>query len=74
MRVTTDPIEIGCIGRHGPNCGNGNLLDFNGISLSPAGYAVMSYTDGCLAGCDQASRSSSKMVSVAIQTAGPTFR
>ncbi len=74
VRVTKDPIEIGCVGRHGPNCGNGNLLDFNGIALSPEGHVVISYTDGCLDGCTESMQSHSNMVSAAIQTAGPSFR
>lgn len=77
-RVTTHPIQIGCVGRHGgtasPPCTNGNLLDFNDIAFLKDGRVVMSYTDGCLEKCENADASEERRLAIAVQTRGPSFR
>ncbi|HET6315885.1 MAG TPA: sialidase family protein, partial [Chloroflexota bacterium] len=69
----SDPVMMGCIGRHGHTCPNENLLDFNGIALTPDGRVVISYTDGCAA-CTLQSDSTSSAGWVAVQVAGDALR
>lgn len=74
VQVTTDPVQIGCISRHGSNCAAAqNLLDFNDIAVMPDGRAVISYTDGC-ASCTTQGASSRADGYIAMQTGGPTIR
>ena len=74
VRVSNDVAQIGCIGRHGPNCGNGNLLDFIDTAFTPQGHLAVVYADGCIRKCDRSAESRSSMVTVAIQKRGPRFR
>jgi len=77
IRVTDHPIRIGCVGRHGgdasPPCSYGDLLDFNDIAFLNDGRLAMSYTDGCLEGCDKPNAPAQNRLVIAIQTKGPSF-
>jgi hypothetical protein len=71
----TDPVMIGCIGRHGGSCGNGNLLDFNGIAFTRDGRIAISYTDACLLpACKSSATSNNDRGVLAIETSGPLFK
>lgn len=74
VRVSNNVVQIGCIGRHGPSCGNGNLLDFNDTAWTKSGRLAVVYTDGCLEKCKDAESSKGSETTVAIQTSGPKFR
>jgi len=74
FQATEHPVMIGCIGRHGANCGKGQLLDFNDMALTRDGRVAISYTDACVEACDSMETSSARMVSVAVQTSGPGFK
>ena len=72
-RASGDVVQIGCIGRHGPTCGHGNLLDFIDSAWTHAGRLAVVYADGCIK-CKKAEKSTSSRVNVAVQKSGPTFR
>lgn len=74
IQVTDHPVQIGCIGRHGVSCGNGNLLDFIDMGFDPEGRLNISYADGCIDKCVKAEDSNSSLVTIARQTRGPSFR
>lgn len=75
-RVTSHPIQIGCVGRHGgaQGCLRDNLFDFNDIAFLESGRVVMSYTDGCLEGCQEEAANDQSRLAIAIQRDGPSFR
>ena len=74
MRVSKNVVQIGCIGRHGASCGNGNLLDFNDTAWTKGGRLAVVYTDGCTKKCKDAESSDAAETTVAVQTRGPRFR
>jgi hypothetical protein len=70
-----DPIWMGCVLRHG-TCVDpliSGMADFNGITLTRDGRVAISYTDGCLPGCNSSGQSTSDIAHLAIQTGGPTI-
>ena len=73
VRVSKNVLQIGCIGRHGASCGNGNLLDFNDTAWTKSGRLAIVYTDGCLKECVDNETSEGSETTVAIQTRGPRF-
>ncbi len=76
LRVTTHPVQLGCVGRHDAEpCNNGNLLDFNDMAFTKQGRVAISYTDGCLPDeCKDHQTSRARRLAVAIQTQGRPFR
>jgi hypothetical protein len=68
-----DPVNIGCIGRHGGSCaGHTGMLDFNDMAFTPDGRIAISYTDACVKpACKDANTSGGEAGVLAIQTAGP---
>ena len=73
-RASKKEIQIGCIGRHGAACSNGNLLDFIDSAWTPEGRLAVVYADGCVKECDEAKESTSSMVRIALQRGGHSFR
>ena len=68
-----DPLNIGCIGRHGSACsGHAGMLDFNDMAFTPDGRVAISYTDACVRpACKDSNTSQGAAGVLAIQTDGP---
>ena len=67
-----DIVQRGCIGRHGPECGHGNLLDFIDTAWTKRGRLAIVYADGCRR-CKKFEKSTSSLVKVAFQRGGRRF-
>jgi hypothetical protein len=77
MRLSNDIVMIGCIQRHGSNCGqegHDGMLDFIDTSIGPDGLLSIVYTDACVEECDKFNESNSSIVTVATQYEGPRFK
>lgn len=77
VRVTDDPVQVGCFGRmfqdeDGGDCDNGNHLDFIDATADRDGRFYVAVTDGCDP-CEDASGSADDTAKVGVVTAGPSL-
>jgi PKD repeat protein len=74
QKVTSDPVQRGCIWDGGGTNACRNLLDFMDASVTKDGRVVVGYADGCLSTCAGASgteaQSTSAYATIARQSTG----
>ncbi len=77
IKVTTDPVQRGCIWDGGGNNVCRNLLDFMDANVTPTGRVVVGYADGCVGTCAGGSgtevQSTSAWATIARQSTGKTL-
>jgi hypothetical protein len=71
VKVTSDPLQIGCLSKLG-SC-LGNIADYEDIDVGPDGRVYAVFTDGCIA-CTSAATSTEDRGVVAVQSSGPALR
>jgi len=69
-RVTTDPVQIGCLSKLG-QCGGSNIADYIDAEVAPDGRLLVAYVDGCPPGCTTAAASTADEGWLAVQQTGP---